>query len=370
MLVSVLAHPTRQVLTAAGVSEEDLEQAVRAQVLEADGNESIRFTHPLLASAAYQRQTVRERRHTHARLASVVADPIARARHLALASAGADSVTAAVLDDAAREASARGVALVAAELAEFALRLTPTSAYDDHCRRAITAARAHLVAGDADLAEGLVRRLLASSGLPDFVRAQALVLLSDVEGRPGEVARAMERLREAVTSTEEPALQCSVHARLARFLRITEGPAAAERHAQAALELAEQLEDDALRARALATVAVVHLLAAEPDALALAERAHRLEPAADRVWEVDWEWQPSLSLAYVLLWSGQHERARPLLENLERELSQWNELMGAGVLTALSIAEFRAGRLSVAADYAERASAIFSEYGVDAEGSR
>jgi hypothetical protein len=123
-----------------------------------------------------------------------------------------------------------------------------------------------------------------------------------------------------------------------------------------------------LRARALGATAIVHSLAAEPDALTLAERAHQLAPAAPHAWHIDFESHPTYGFGNVLLWSGQHERARPVLEGLHRELSERNELMQAVVLTGLSIVDLHAGRLAHAADQAELANTIFLEYGVDAEG--
>ena len=43
----------------------------------------IRFSHPLLAAALYNNLGA-ERQRIHARIAEIVDDPIARARHLAL----------------------------------------------------------------------------------------------------------------------------------------------------------------------------------------------------------------------------------------------------------------------------------------------
>ena len=71
-------------LEQAGVPEGALDPALAAHVVERDDG-TIRFTHPLLSSALYndlgdQRQSV------HARIADLVADPVVRARHLALSS--------------------------------------------------------------------------------------------------------------------------------------------------------------------------------------------------------------------------------------------------------------------------------------------
>ena len=57
----------------------------------------LRFTHPLLASAVYQKIPPARRRELHARLATIVPDPERRARHLALSVEGPDVAVAAAL---------------------------------------------------------------------------------------------------------------------------------------------------------------------------------------------------------------------------------------------------------------------------------
>ena len=84
----------------AQLDDDTLEPAFADHVIElADG--VIRFTHPLLASVLYQDASAQERRRAHARLAESVNDPIARARHQALASDEPDAEIAAALEQAA-----------------------------------------------------------------------------------------------------------------------------------------------------------------------------------------------------------------------------------------------------------------------------
>ena len=59
-------------------------------MIELDGDR-IRFTHPLLASAAYQGLDAIGRRQLHRRLAEVVPVVDERARHLALSTDAPDS---------------------------------------------------------------------------------------------------------------------------------------------------------------------------------------------------------------------------------------------------------------------------------------
>ena len=94
-------------LTPADLEADILEPAFADDVIElADG--AIRFTHPLFASALYQAATPEARRLAHERLAEIVDDPLARARHRALASHGPDADVAAALEEAASVAIARG----------------------------------------------------------------------------------------------------------------------------------------------------------------------------------------------------------------------------------------------------------------------
>ena len=124
-LVSALGAPSVSLLERAGVASDALEAAVAAHVIERDDG-IVRFTHPLLSSVLYQGLASGEqRRSLHGRLAAIVDDPLARARHLALATDGPNAHVAAVLDDAATRAADRGAPAVAAELGEHALRLTP-----------------------------------------------------------------------------------------------------------------------------------------------------------------------------------------------------------------------------------------------------
>ena len=121
--------------------EHVLDPAVAARVIErTDG--TIRFTHPLLASVVYQacRRTNGGARTDDrpGRRGSARPRPPPRAFD-----GGPDTEIAAALEDAAALASDRGAPIVAAELAEHALRLTPPDAHSDRHRRALTAARAH-----------------------------------------------------------------------------------------------------------------------------------------------------------------------------------------------------------------------------------
>jgi DNA-binding CsgD family transcriptional regulator len=359
VLVSAVGQPAWALLQDAGVTEEVLQPALDARVIDRpDG--VVRFAHPLLASVVYQGLPERERRRVHGRLADLVAEPLARARHRALSTEGPNAEVAGALDEAAALASGRGAPVVAAELGEHALRLTPPSAPEDHRRRTIAAARAHLAAGEAERARTL-GRALEEGGLVGSGRADALVFLSELE--PGQMQQRIALRREALLdASAPPELRLLIHQRLAFEVRFTEGVRAAEKHARAAVELAEQLDDDSLRAGALAALAMIRFTAGKRDALRLAERAHELGNAAqdpDRLTEA------RFVLSHILVWSVELGRARALLDLFHREWSERDERVSAQALWYLSLVELRAGRWSLAGEHAERAREISVQYGRD-----
>jgi len=359
-LVAAGGRTSSAMLAAAGVSADSLAPALARGVIEDTGG-VIRFTHPLLASAFYQELPGEDRQRAHQLLADVADDPLARARHLALASGRADADVASANERAGMEAASRGATVAAAELAEHALRLTPGDADEDRRRRAIQAARAHLLAGDGRSARAHADRLLATAERGEQ-RADALILMSDLEAA-GTLGRAIALRREALAEAgSNPDLRAAIHQWLGFHVRSIEGFAAAEQHARSALGLAEQLGDDPLRVRSLATLGFLRFNDADPNGLALVQRAYEM---ADEI-QAPWERRDATFLfARVLLWSGRLDPSRTLLEDLYRDLSEHDERQSADALWYLSLVELAAGRLALAADYAERQLDISNQYGID-----
>ena len=333
------------------------DQARAANVIEtADG--VIRFTHPLLASTLYQGATREERRDAHRRLAMVVEDPVHRGRHLALAADEPDEDLSAELERAAIVARDRGMAIAAAELGEHALRLTPADAVVDRHRRALATARAHWAAGEGTRARAIAADL-AERAPAGRVRAEALVLGSEVEPPAFAVALLRDALVEAAGS---PELRAAIHAALADagYSSWTKANTWGERHARASLRLAERLDDDALRATALSILAFLRFERRDPHALELAERAYRLAaPLADPRHLP----RAGLSVGHILAWSGRTDAAR---EWLERQLADWSdrdERVRADLLWYLALVELWSGRWSIASDYADQVLEISVQYG-------
>jgi DNA-binding CsgD family transcriptional regulator len=136
--VAALPETPRRVLTIVALSpdlrlgqllqvadEEALAEAVASGVLVVDGDH-VRASHPLIAAAAARDCAPAERRALHRLIAKTGVDGELRIRHLALAATEPDAELAEAVSAAAGAAAGRGSAPAAAELAEHALRLTPT----------------------------------------------------------------------------------------------------------------------------------------------------------------------------------------------------------------------------------------------------
>ena len=351
-LASALGAPSVSLLERAGIAPDALEAAVAAHVIERhDG--SIRFTHPLLSSVLYQSVSGEERRRLHQRLAAIVDDPLVRARHLALATIGPDAGVAGVLDEAATRAVARGAPAVAAELGEHALRLTPPDADDDRHRRALAAARAHRTAGEWTRARSIVADLLARTPT-GATRAEALVLLAEFESVDDSIALLEEALLAAASS---PALQSDIHCQLAWSTRFRSGFVQALEHANAALLLADGLDDDTRRVHALVLQCTLGYIAGDARVPHLAVRASEL---ANAVGDESLLQDVALTVASILAASLRLDEARDLLEH--RLVRERDELARAEALWRLSWVELWAGRWALAEEHAAGAHAVFLQY--------
>jgi DNA-binding CsgD family transcriptional regulator len=353
-LVSADARLTPAQLAEAGIAPEALEPAREEHVLElAEG--TVRFTHPLLASVLYQGLTAAERQHVHRRLAGLFDDRVSRARHLALSTDLPDAELAALLEGAAGTAMAQGAPMVAAELGEHAVRVTPPESRADVDRCTAAAVRAHLAAGEFERATVLAAEVVdrATAGAE---RAEALVLLSDTKNMP----LAVPLLKQALLEPGAPAaLRASIHQRLSLDVRFIEGLDAAEEHALAAVDLAEEVGDDALRASALGGLALIQLNAGRGGALELAEQAYQLVRDAEASQA---NADAAFSLVHVLVWSAHFDRARTLLEAIYADWSERDERLAAYALWYLAMVELRTANFALADRHAQQARRLSGVY--------
>jgi DNA-binding CsgD family transcriptional regulator len=353
-LAAALGSPSESLLEAIGIAADALEPAVDAQVIQRE-NGTIRFTHPLLSSVFYD-SLGEERRDVHARIASVIDDPLLRARHLALSMASPDASVANELEEAAGLAADRGAAAVAAELTEHTLRLTPCGLRDERDRRALAAARAHSAAGEWTRARAIASELLADTDA-GALRAEALVLLAELEIDDLAVPLLEEALRQA---TSRPALRSLVLIRLARATRFRKGFVAAHQDARAALELADGLADDALRIEALDVLTMLGGAVGDGDVPAHVARAHHIATAMGDAHLLR---ETAAWAASPLVDSGRIDEGRALLERQYNDWHERDERFSGEVLWKLAWVELWGGRWELAADYAARARDISIQYG-------
>jgi DNA-binding CsgD family transcriptional regulator len=261
-VVSVLSTPTLDTIAAAtdpsGVDRR-LDPALENGVAEVVGDR-LRFTHPLLASAVYQRIPPARRRELHARLATIVRDPEERARHLALSVEGPDVAVAAALEEAALLASSRGAPQYAAELWEMARRATPRDRAEDLVRRTHQAGVAHYECGDTSLARSVLEQAVDLS-MAGPARARVLLDLGMALAEP-EGWRGAWAVFEAARGQagEDLALRARVEQNLGYAWLFRGDLAASERHARAALQLAEELQEPRVMAEAFQAYPFVEFL--------------------------------------------------------------------------------------------------------------
>ena len=341
---AALAQPTESILG----DSLALEQAVEAGVIELAGGE-VRFSHPLLASAAYTSIGAAERRSLHRRLAAAATDPEERARHLALGAEEPSEDVAGVLDEAARAAAARGAPAAAAELAELAARLTPTTARARLRERRVEAAGYHLPAGDLAKGAAILERL-AEEVPRGVARADALLLLASSQH---SFERSLELAKRALGDAgRDHARIAKIECYIGEILSVRGDAEQALEHGRAALASANHAGDENILALALSTVAWFETLSAVEPTPGLLERAVSLEDARLRP-EVSDSSSPSFALSMRLMFAGKLDEARIRMGvSLDRAVSLGDEGALTAALLHLAELECRAGNWSRAARHA------------------
>jgi DNA-binding CsgD family transcriptional regulator len=302
------AHPTVSITeSASGVGRQiGLAPALEARVVELEG-ERIRFTHPLLAAGAYEIADPFERADLHARLAELLPDLEARAWQLAASVDEPSEEVAAVLEDAARHARARGAPRPAALLLDRACEVTPPAQREEALGRAVDAAHYHFESGDSARAEAVLERVIGELG-PGPSRAKALARLARVRSY-GPQDEASELFLQAVTEAgDDREILAVAHEGVSTCLfRMRVRLRDAMDHADLAARLALELGDEALAAEALGSKLLPETLLGLESARETAEQALALQDAADDrrvlaqpLWTVSAHW-----------WlTDAHERAR------------------------------------------------------------
>jgi DNA-binding CsgD family transcriptional regulator len=349
-----LPHQTREVLAelaamsdpaSAEPDAEVIAPAIDAGVVRISP-EGLEFTHPLLRAAAYARLTAGRRRQLHRRLAEAAADLEHRAHHLARSVEVPDEAVAALIEEGAERAKRRGAPAVAAELFDYAIRITQDE--EARVRRTLRAAAAKVDAGDSDGARAALEALLAE--VPQgHLRAEVLAALADDIGVP--VDRGIEISREGLA---QPGIGDAVRARLLLALSDTvflkNDLRRSREHALDALAVAERAGDDALLARAASWNGNLATLTARGEPWPLFEQARRLERRLSDVdpWRAARHWH-----GVNLMWADRLSEARPLLEaEYERAAELGHDSARSALAFHLAQLECRAGDFDRAGRYA------------------
>jgi DNA-binding CsgD family transcriptional regulator/Tfp pilus assembly protein PilF len=352
-----LSEPSLGILAALGARERDVDGAVRAGLLEVGGNR-VRFTHPLLASGAYDRLGPQARRALHRRLAGVT-EGEERARHLALGEAGPEGAVAAELQDAARHAAARGAIAAAAELAEQSVRLTPGAEAVAIAERRLEAAGYEVRAGDTERARGNLEPLLRDLS-PGPTRARVILRLARLE--EAGPARALEMCNQAIeeAGSGEAALVAEAHQLSAEMSMLSGHVSAAIEHARTAAGLADDTGDSPILVECLGTLChyETYTGAITPGLLERAVELERRQPRPSN------NYSPREILGLRLMYADRLDEARELLEaSYGTAVELGDELDRASLLIHLAQLECRAGRLSDAYRCASEAEASIEQAG-------
>jgi DNA-binding CsgD family transcriptional regulator len=284
-----------------------LEAAVTAGILTEERGR-VRFAHPLLAAAAYDRIPGPRRRDLHRQAAARSPGVEERARHLALACESADPAAADLLEEAARLAASRGAPAEAAELVTHAVRLTAAEAAEDQLRRLADAADYLMLAGDEPAAGLIVQQILARQPRGP-VRVRALVHGALLAADP---RAAVEMLEAAVA---EPLEDHLLAARALGQLAWQRGAwlgdvETALGEARRSVDLAQLAGDPSALCQALTTCGLLAAFVGDPGAEDCFHRALELTGAPRAAGA------PSTRLAYanVLWWRGDWSGAEQLLD--------------------------------------------------------
>ena len=320
-----------------------LGQAVAAGVLETEGDR-VTFTHPLLASSVYADASHERRRRMHGRLAELLADPEARARHLALAVPGRSAGAASSLEAAARQASGRGAPDAAAELLELAIDRTPAEQVAARERRQLQAADALFLAGATGRAVALLQHL--ADGLPPGRRrADVLVRLG---WRVGDLEVALQFGEQALAeSGDSDELLSRAHLLLGAGWPLHNIDRAL-RHGRRALRHAESSRDSRLVIEALARLAQWSLWAGKNPSRFL-RRAFALESegnfgTADDKARLPLQLSPQITLALWRMYQGRLSEAQAILEVCREDAVAWGDEPACVAIDGrLADVAFRAG---------------------------
>ncbi|HEV2639479.1 MAG TPA: AAA family ATPase [Actinocrinis sp.] len=360
VLASAAARPDLTLLATAGgeAAAAHVEVAERAGVVWIGADGHIRFDHPLLRAAVYSGADGRARRAAHARLAAAAAEPVDRARHLALANPARDEDVAQTLTVAADAARRRGAPATAAELAALAVARTPGEAGAQRAARRLAHAEYAWDAGYHEQARTAARTVLSEEHDRE-IRVSARIVLLKCAGQAleGEDRLIEEGLAEA---RGEPGLESQLRtwASTRHLLAGRLGQAAAE--ARRAADLADLADDPLAGIEALTELAYMQRLGGDRGAEATLARA--LDLAGDRGIDDVRLWEPLLTQALFHLHANRLAEAEHAVTAARARFGdQINVEDALRVQVALTDVRSRSGDCAGALRAARRAAELYED---------
>jgi DNA-binding CsgD family transcriptional regulator len=325
--VAALPEPARRALLAAAAASQPTVELVERVVEAPDAltaaeganivlleHGSVRFEHPLLASAAYAAADPGGRRDVHRRLGELTRDPEERARHLALAATGPDEAVAAALDEGAARARARGAPASAAELSEQAALLTPPEQTEDARRRAADAGYYHFESGDSRRARAMLEEV-SSQLAAGPERAAVLIRLARVRSYSDDLRAATELFLQAAEEAGEDkfvrarALEGAATQLFRQRIQLEE----AVEFAKTAAALAGDLGEQALLGEALGSQLLAEATLGRPEAAETLKAALAQQEAAEAERILA---QPKWTAAIARMWWDEPAAVRETYEEL------------------------------------------------------
>jgi DNA-binding CsgD family transcriptional regulator len=343
LVAALLGRPTADVVAAAHGQRDDalaaLELAAREGVVVLDGSR-VRFSHPLFASVCFEQAPVWRRQAVHRSLAAVVTDSEERARHLALATDGADDAVASELDVAAEHAAARGATATAAGFADLAAVMTPPARPEERHGRRFAAGWFHRFAGDFQRACAIFEQLLTE--ITDGVERSDVLYALATTGR-ADLPTRIRLCDEAATHAagdDVRLVQILGFRAISRWVNGDVPGALAD--AREGLERAERAGDPRLLATAIGRVGLIETWALDIT-LGLLARGVAIEDGLDR--PLLFHDSPKFISAVQLIPQDELDRCRDVAEALERDaVARGDEHARAWVVLLLIGVEWLAGR--------------------------
>lgn len=328
-----------------------LAPAEEAGIIRTRSNGHVVFDHPLFAGAVLALASPQRLRRLHAELAAVVDGVEERAVHLQRSTFPPNEDVAAALSASASAAARRGALDAAAQFAEQALAFTRVRDTQLGHERSLAAASLQLQIGDRERARALAQRAAATKHTGG--RARALQLLAETY--------ALEDPRSSVPLLEEAlalvpddlAYAAHLHLLLAGAHVTLMEFGASMTHHDACIDLASRSGAMAVLATALGqrapTAVMMGLDLDEPSLqVALTYESHELLSV--------FQARASLMVAMAYIYTGQVDRARPILLRLRDWLvDRGNESELSYACILLAITSVLSGEFATAADEAEQA---------------